>query len=226
MRTYFIGFLFVVSVFLFAVSDSNSEERFAIQGMLPTPSDQEIPQEAIRLRILANSDQMQDQWLKQKVRDEIIGEIRGWAIKPKNIAEARQAVKQRFSSFQKIAEETLHRYGYTYPVRVDFGQVPFPTKLYGTKVYPAGDYEALRITLGKGEGGNWWCVLFPPLCFIDMSNGDALPDPTSEQSHLSTSMVPSNQVFAAPAPSQKQEEVQKPVEVRFLFLDQLSEMIR
>jgi stage II sporulation protein R len=224
MRTYFICFLLAVGSW-FAICQWNFHEQLAIQEAFSSTLDQEIPRQAIRLRILANSDQMQDQWLKQKIRDEVIQEIKGWAVQPKNITEARQIVKHHLARFQNMAEETIHHYGYTYPVKIDFGKVPFPTKLYGTKIYPAGNYEALRITIGKGEGGNWWCVLFPPLCFIDMSNGDAISDPQSERNMLSTSIAPSNQVFAAPTPLQNREK-NKPVEVRFLFLDQLSEMLK
>ncbi|KAA2302408.1 stage II sporulation protein R, partial [Clostridioides difficile] len=66
-----------------------------------------------------------------------------------------------------------------YEYQVELGSVPFPTKLYGGTVYPAGDYEAVRITLGEGKGQNWWCVLFPPLCFIDAGTGDALAKPST-----------------------------------------------
>ena len=66
--------------------------------------------------------------------------------------------------------------GYPYAVHTDVGQVPFPTKLYGNTVYPAGNYEALRIVIGSGLGQNWWCVLFPPLCFVDIASGDAIPN--------------------------------------------------
>jgi stage II sporulation protein R len=225
MRTYFICFLLAVGVG-FAVSQWNVHEQMAMQKALQPTLEQEIPAEAIRLRILANSDQMQDQWLKQKVRDEVIQDIKGWTLKPKNMEEARQVVKQRLPHFQKIAEETVHRHGYTYPVKVDFGKVPFPTKLYGAKVYPAGNYEALRITLGEGVGGNWWCVLFPPLCFVDMSNGDAIPKQPQRQSILSTSIAPSHQVFAASTKVQEQQKAKKSVEVRFLFLDQLAQMMK
>jgi stage II sporulation protein R len=225
MRTYFLCFLLAVGVWL-AVSRWSSPEQLAIQEAFPATFARDIPKEAIRLRILANSDQMQDQWLKQKVRDEVIQEIKGWAMKPQNMEEARQVIKQRLTHFQKIAEETVYRYGYTYPVKVDYGKVPFPTKLYGSKVYPAGDYEALRITIGKGVGSNWWCVLFPPLCFVDMSNGDAIPTQQPEQGVLSTSIAPSHQVFAASTKIQEQPKEKKAVEVRFLLLDQLAKMMK
>ncbi|MNE72572.1 Stage II sporulation protein R [compost metagenome] len=83
-------------------------------------------------------------------------------------------IKDNLASVENIVEQTLRSSGKSYSYTVELGVVPFPTKLYGGKVYPAGDYEALRITLGEGDGKNWWCVLFPPLCFVDAGSGDAL----------------------------------------------------
>ncbi|MDN4592794.1 stage II sporulation protein R [Polycladomyces subterraneus] len=177
-----------------------------------------IPKQAIRLRILANSNSAQDQWLKRQVRDAVIAEIGTWAQRPRNIVEARQAIRSRLPLFHTIAERTVRQHGYTYPVKVDFGLVPFPTKLYGDQVYPAGYYEALRITIGKGQGDNWWCVLFPPLCFVDMSNGDAVPQ-TKEQR---LSAMGTNEVLAAPAQESSQSE-EKPVQVRSFLWDSLKD---
>lgn len=173
-----------------------------------------IPEQAIRLRILANSDQLHDQWIKRKVRDEILKEINTWQEKPRNLAEARQLFMEKLPVFQRISEKTIASHGFDTPVRVDFGQVPFPTKLYGNQVYPAGNYEALRITIGKGEGENWWCVLFPPLCFIDMSNGDAIQD----ESVQSASLAPHKQPPA-------KNNSKKTVEVRFFLLEKGREVL-
>ncbi|MGA9174829.1 MAG: stage II sporulation protein R [Thermoactinomyces sp.] len=185
-----------------------------------SPSGPEIPKQAIRLRILANSDRADDQWLKRRVRDAIVQEIGTWAEKPKTIEEARQAIHGRLPLFRRIAEETVHRYGYSYPVKVDFGQVPFPTKLYGNKIYPAGKYEALRITIGKGLGSNWWCVLFPPLCFVDMSNGDAIDGKGTPQT-LSASAT--QDVYAEMNHHESEKlPAEGKLQVRFLLLDQLA----
>ncbi|MFS8514127.1 MAG: stage II sporulation protein R [Planifilum fulgidum] len=182
------------------------------QATPSSPSVQlEIPEEAIRLRILANSDAPRDQWLKRQVRDAVLQEMESWAQQPENIGEARRLIKSRLPQFQAIADETVRRNGFDYPVRVDYGKVPFPTKLYGNRVYPAGEYEALRIVIGKGEGGNWWCVLFPPLCFIDMESGDALP--AREGGRMTAS------AYAASAASSE-----KPLEVRFFLLDTLEKV--
>jgi stage II sporulation protein R len=136
--------------------------------------DRTIPEESIRLRILANSDTAQDQWIKRQVRDEIVAEMAGWVSEPQGIEAARTQVREHIPQIERLVAEVLQRNGYDYTYHVELGQVPFPTKMYGDKVYPAGNYEALRVTLGKGEGQNWWCVLFPPLCFIDGKSGDAV----------------------------------------------------
>jgi stage II sporulation protein R len=133
-----------------------------------------IPQESIRLRIIANSDSLQDQWLKREVRDAIVAQMNEWVTEIRSYEEARQVVAARLPELQQLVDKTIRERGFAYPAVVEFGRVPFPTKLYGSYVYPAGDYEALRVRIGEAKGQNWWCVLFPPLCFIDMSNGDAV----------------------------------------------------
>lgn len=129
----------------------------------------EIPEESIRLRILAHSDSPQDQWIKLKVRDEVILHMRTWVAEPQNIDAAREEVQAYLQSFDQLVGEVLAQYGFNYDYTVELGVVEFPTKIYGSKRYPAGDYEALRVQLGAGKGENWWCVLFPPLCFIDLT---------------------------------------------------------
>lgn len=132
-----------------------------------------IPQESIRLRIIANSDSVQDQWLKREVRDALIDKMNSWADQIKTYEEAQEFVAARLPELQQVVDQTMRERGFAYKAVVDFGQVPFPTKMYGSYVYPAGEYQALRVSIGEAQGQNWWCVLFPPLCFIDMSNADA-----------------------------------------------------
>jgi stage II sporulation protein R len=135
-----------------------------------------IPKEAIRLRILANSDLDADQALKRLVRDEVNANITTWVQELTNINDARAMLQSKQPEIQAIAESVVKREKSTQAVNVEFGKVQFPTKLYGEFLYPAGEYEAILITLGEGKGANWWCVLFPPLCFLDFSNGLAVSD--------------------------------------------------
>lgn len=140
-----------------------------------------IPQEAIRLRILANSDSAEDQWLKREIRDDVVAYMQSLTGEMDSIETARQLITKHLPEIERRSEQMIERHGFTYDVDVDFGRVPFPTKLYGNHVYPAGDYEAVRISIGEGTGANWWCVLFPPLCFVDMTNADAVDDVRKQQ---------------------------------------------
>ncbi|MGN1400502.1 MAG: stage II sporulation protein R [Bacillus sp. (in: firmicutes)] len=133
-----------------------------------------IPQEAIRLRILANSDKEEDQAVKREIRDEVNAGITEWVKDLTSLKEARNVIQSKLPEMQRIAEKLVEEKGLSQPVKIEFGQAQFPTKLYGQFLYPAGEYEAIVITLGAGEGANWWCVLFPPLCFLDFSNGTAV----------------------------------------------------
>lgn len=132
-----------------------------------------IPDEAIRLRILANSDSDEDQSLKREIRDEVNAEITTWVGELTNIEKAREIISNRLPEIEEIIYQFLDEKGIQQSVKVEFGKVNFPTKIYGNYIYPAGQYEALLITLGDGTGANWWCVLFPPLCFLDFPEGDA-----------------------------------------------------
>ncbi|MCT4618959.1 MAG: stage II sporulation protein R [Marinisporobacter sp.] len=125
----------------------------------------------IRFHVLANSDSPEDQALKLKVRDRIISEMNPKFDKSKSLDETREIIKENLKSIEKIAMEEIKKNNYGYFVKASLGDFDFPTKNYGCITMPAGNYEALRVVIGKGEGANWWCVLFPPLCFIDMKNG-------------------------------------------------------
>lgn len=133
---------------------------------------QVIPDEAIRLRILANSDSDADQELKRMVRDEVNEVITEWVAEITDIEEARKLIEARIPEINEIVKEVLKGEGSSDSFKVEYGSdITFPAKLYGDYVYPAGEYEAVLITIGEGKGDNWWCVLFPPLCFLDFSNG-------------------------------------------------------
>lgn len=129
-----------------------------------------IPDNAIRLRILANSDSEEDQDLKLLVRDRVNEEVTEWIKYMTDQEEARQLIESRIQEIEKIVADVIEEKGAEYGYTVEYGEnVTFPTKVYGPYVYPAGEYEAILITIGEGKGENWWCVLFPPLCFVDFS---------------------------------------------------------
>lgn len=134
-----------------------------------------IPDDAIRLRILANSDEEEDQKLKNEVRDRVNEVVSEWVEHLTDIEEARQLIQNRLPEIDEIVKEVLAETNESVEYMVDYGEnVTFPMKLYGDFLYPPGEYEAILITIGEGEGSNWWCVLFPPLCFLDFSFGTSV----------------------------------------------------
>jgi stage II sporulation protein R len=176
-----------------------------------------IPDEAIRLRILANSDSTEDQELKRIVRDEVNKEITEWVAELTSVEEARQLIQSRLADIEKIVETVLERENKPQTYSVNFGNVSFPTKLYGDFIYPAGNYEAILISLGEAKGANWWCVLFPPLCFLDFSNSVAVQaeenpeDGTMNDSEKTTEKLSSLVI--------DEEEEKEEVEVKFFLVD-------
>ena len=149
-----------------------------------------IPSDAIRLRILANSDLEEDQAVKREVRDRVIEMMNGWLEEeaaPASREEARDMINKHMEEITAAANEVLREAGMSYKAKAELKVVPFPAKLYGGEIYPAGDYEALRLTLGEGEGQNWWCVLFPPLCFVDSGQGTAVAQDNADNTELTAS---------------------------------------
>lgn len=127
------------------------------------------PESLIRLHVVSNSDSSEDQDLKRKVRDEIITAVGPAFIKAENIESARVIARANLGDIREIAARKIRAEGKDYPVKVELNSFSFPTKHYGPFILPAGEYEAVRVTIGDGSGANWWCVLFPPLCFVDMT---------------------------------------------------------
>lgn len=120
----------------------------------------------IRLHVLANSDSEADQALKYKVKDEIVKQFGPRLAKNENIEETRLYLNEHLPEIEKVAKEKLVSLGSNLDVRTEIGNFDFPTKYYGDFSLPAGEYEALRVVIGDGVGANWWCVLFPPMCFV------------------------------------------------------------
>lgn len=144
-----------------------------------------IPDEAIRLRILADSNQAVDQKVKRAVRDAVVAEINHWVQELTSIEKARKVIRAHLDDIRVIVHRVLKQEDAEQSFHVKFGKAHFPTKMYGQYVYPAGVYEALVITLGAGEGANWWCVLFPPLCFLDFEHGDAVRTKNGDEPSIS-----------------------------------------
>lgn len=150
--------LFLCYVFVCAVSYANSVSD-------------DLSNSVFRLHILANSDSEEDQNLKLKVRDNILSYMKEISKDVTSKAEVMKIMDEHLDDFYDIAKKTIISEGYNYDVHLEIGKFDFPTKVYGDISLPSGNYDALRIEIGEAEGHNWWCVMFPTLCFVDVSNG-------------------------------------------------------
>ena len=130
-----------------------------------------LSEAVFRLHVIANSDSEEDQSLKLKVRDALLQYMNNICSNCTTKEEAISIAVEHKDDFQKIAEQTITDNGYNYSVKININNFYFPTKNYGDISLPAGMYDALRVEIGEAKGQNWWCVMFPSLCFIDISSG-------------------------------------------------------
>ena len=129
--------------------------------------------EIIRFHIKANSDKEEDQALKLKIRDKILKEMGTRFGESKSLDETRAIVENNIDNIKSITKEVIAEEGKNFPVEVSLGNKNFPTRKYGNITFPSGEYETLMVKIGEGKGKNWWCVMFPPLCFVDVNHSDA-----------------------------------------------------
>lgn len=156
--TVIISILFLLYIFLLA-----KNYTYAIS--------EDLSNTVLRLHIIANSNTLEDQNLKYKVRDNIINYMNSISENITSKEEALELAKNNKGNFLNIAKQTIIENGFNYDVNIDFGNFYFPTKNYGDISFPAGNYDAIKIEIGESKGQNWWCVMFPPLCFVDVSSG-------------------------------------------------------
>ncbi|HHT37974.1 MAG TPA: stage II sporulation protein R [Mollicutes bacterium] len=126
-----------------------------------------IPDDAIRLRVLANSDSNYDQSIKEKVKTELQSDVYAYLKDANNIVEARNIIKTNLNNFDKKINDVLKKENYNLGYNINFGSHYFPKKVYKGIEYDEGYYESILVKLGEGKGSNWWCVLFPPLCLLE-----------------------------------------------------------
>lgn len=146
-----------------------------------------LAEKVLRFHVLANSDSARDQQLKLRVRD-AVGAMLAEKLRDANsLAESRAVVEDNLDEVERTAEDTVQKYGYDYPVSARLAVCAFPEKTYGGCTFPAGDYEALNVVIGAGGGHNWWCVMYPNLCFsgsmyaVDEQSGEALREVLTEE---------------------------------------------
>lgn len=157
-RISIIIFLFILYTFICAFSYASTVSS-------------DIADSVFRLHILANSDSEEDQSLKLKVRDNILEYMKEISSDASSKEEIMTIMEENLDAFEGIALETINAEGYDYDVNLEIGNFDFPTKTYGDISLPAGMYDALRVEIGEAKGHNWWCVMFPTLCFVDVSSG-------------------------------------------------------
>ena len=162
MKKYKVCFLVILLLFIYTFLCAIS---YAISTSIG------ISQNVFRLHVIANSDSKEDQDLKYKVRDSLLNYMNYLTSNCSSKEEAISIANDNIDNFQKIALKTIKDNGYNYNISVEIGNFSFPTKTYGDITLPSGNYDALRVKIGEAKGQNWWCVMFPPLCFIDISSG-------------------------------------------------------
>lgn len=128
---------------------------------------QSIASKIIRFHVIANSDSDADQQLKMQVKNGVVAAMEPMLADVKNINEAREIIQLHISDIEQIAQQILSDNGCHKPVTATLTNCYFPVKAYGEFTFPDGEYEALRIIIGEGSGKNWWCVMYPRLCFVD-----------------------------------------------------------
>lgn len=138
-----------------------------------------ISDSVFRLHVIANSDSEEDQNLKYKVRDNLLDYMNSLCSSTSSKQEAIDIAQNHIDDFYKIAQKVVSENGYDYSINITIGKHDFPTKHYGDVSLPSGVYDALRVEIGSASGQNWWCVMFPPLCFVDVSSG-IVPDSSKE----------------------------------------------
>ena len=143
-----------------------------------------VERDVLRLHIIANSDSEYDQRLKLKVRDEILKS--GYDIFNGNetLSQAKSKIAANLDNIRKIALQYLEKNGCYYDVKVKFEKTFFETRYYENFTLPAGGYEAFRVVIGKGEGHNWWCVMFPPMCLSASDNIKDIKSLSKEEKEL------------------------------------------
>ncbi|MDF2610866.1 MAG: stage sporulation protein [Lachnospiraceae bacterium] len=153
-------------------TEALSEDSRALQ--------ESIASEILRFHVIANSDSTEDQALKLIVKDALTQTLRPSLEKAKDISEARNLLKDSLEELEDISNDIIKGYGFAYTASASLERGYFPLKVYGDLSLPPGEYEAIRIELGSAKGQNWWCIMFPPLCFVD-STYSVVPDSSKEE---------------------------------------------
>ncbi len=148
------------------ISNLDTEAR---EQLLATQ--ESLAEEVLRFHVLANSDTEEDQALKLEVKEAVIDYMEEELKTQDSLLITKVWVENHLDNIQKLSEEVIQEAGYEYSVSVGLNEAYFPVKTYGDITFPEGEYEALQIKIGDANGQNWWCCLYPNLCFIDATYG-------------------------------------------------------
>ncbi len=175
---------------------------------------QTLAENILRFHVVANSDTTEDQLLKQQVKDEIIAYMEPLLKDAKDVEASKIFIQTHTEEIKTVAEEVVEKWDKNYEVQVFLDKANFPTKSYGDIVLPAGEYEACRIIIGEGKGQNWWCIMFPPLCYVDAATGVV---PMEGKEELQEQLTPEQYSLIC-----KEEE---PYEIRFKIVDTVNSFL-
>jgi len=159
-----VRFILVIAVALLTLSILGSKTAFVLEQRDYRPDN------LLRLHVIANSNTLADQALKRLIRNKIIDSSKELLTDVKDVTDASSIIRDNIDYLTQVAEEEISKRGKDYKVVVKLEKTHFPMRTYGSVTLPEGDYQAVRVILGDGKGANWWCVLFPPLCFIDSAD--------------------------------------------------------
>jgi len=173
--------IFIIVVLLVKVQGVEAVNSVSENKMEDNVSTEDISGKLIRFHVIANSDSEKDQSLKLKVRDKVLEYVQPLLKDSKSIEESREILNKENEKILDIARVVIKENGYDYSVESTLGKENFPVKTYGNITLPQGEYEAYRIIIGTGEGQNWWCVMFPPICFVDITKGEVAYEETEEE---------------------------------------------
>lgn len=173
-----------------------------------------IAQKVLRFHVIANSDREEDQQLKLKVKDALVESLTPQLKNLEDITMVRDAVTKQLTDIEKTAKTVIHQQGYSYPVIVSLERCYFPLKVYGAYTFPPGYYEALIVRIGKAEGKNWWCVMFPPLCFVDETY--SIVDENSKEKLLN---------LLSDAEYEELVSGKAPVKIKFKLFEKIKELV-
>lgn len=182
------GILIVSSILIFFIYIGGTllQQKLPIANSIPP---------VIRFHVRANSDTKEDQALKLEVRDAILTAIGEKFQDSTSIDESREIILENTETIEDVSKEVIKRWGKDYPVNVDLREESFPIRKYGNLVFPQGDYEALIVEIGEAKGANWWCVMFPPICLVDVTHSNAIEIEEDEDSPLNEFVVDETRPF-------------------------------